>query len=91
MAWTASWTDATWAAWVGNPAPNDNDNEIDYGWWSYIHLPWSALGLAGPPSEGTVWGLGAILYDRDDLPPAGAVGPQTWPENLDPNRPATWA
>lgn len=91
MAWTASWTDATWAAWVGNPAPNDNDNEIDYGWWSYIHLPWSALGLAGPPSEGTVWGLGAILYDRDDLPPAGAVEPQTWPENLDPNRPATWA
>jgi hypothetical protein len=91
MTWTADWTNGTWASWVGSPAYNNNDNEFDYGWWSYIHIPWSTVGLSGPPPEETVWGLGVILYDRDDLPPAGAVAPQTWPEDLDPDRPGTWA
>ncbi len=90
MGWTASWTDGTWASWEGSPAYNNNYNTFDYGWWSYLHIPWSAVGLSGPPSEGTVWGLGLTLYDRDDRPPAGAVTPQTWPEELEATCPATW-
>jgi hypothetical protein len=89
--WGGSWTDGTWASWWCNPGPNSNGCGIDFGWWTYIHVPWSTLGRSGPPPSGDVWGIGVILYDRDDLPPAGAVTPQTWPENLDPARPDTWA
>jgi len=90
MDWTANWTDSKSASWSGNPPHNNNDNTFDYGWWTYIHLPWETLGQTGAPPPGTVWGLGMILYDRDDLPPAGAVTPQTWPENLNSTRPDTW-
>jgi len=64
---------------------------LNFGWSAILHIPWSTLGLSGPPSEGTVWGLGVTLYDRDDQPPAGAIAPETWPENLNPDRPDTWA
>jgi len=90
MAWTADWTAGTWASWHGNPPHNNNTNLFDYGWWTYIHLPWEALGRTGPPASGTVWGLGVILYDRDDLPPAGAVAPQSWPQDLGSTHPDTW-
>ena len=34
--------------------------------------------------------MGLTLYDRDDMPPAGAVAPQTWPQAADISSPATW-
>ncbi len=89
-AWAGAWSDNKFASWVGNPPHNNNSNTFDYGWWVYVHLPWETLGLTGPPAAGTVWGLGVTLYDRDDNPPAGAVAPQTWPENLNSARPNTW-
>ena len=88
--WTGAWDDSKFAAWLGNPPHNNNDNTFDFGWWSYIHLPWETLGLTGPPPAGTTWGLGLTLYDRDDMPPAGAVAPQTWPQAADISSPATW-
>ena len=90
MDWTADWTEGTCGSWLGNPPHNNNDNTFDFGWWTYIHLPWDALGQTGVPMPGTVWGLGVTLYDRDDPPPASVVAPQSWPENLESSRPDTW-
>lgn len=88
--WQGNCTDGTWASWWCSPGPNSNECAIDFGWWSYIHVPWSALGLSGPPSQGTVWGLGVRLYDRDDQPPAGSVAPEHWPEVFSASNPSTW-
>jgi hypothetical protein len=66
-----------------------NDDVNDSGWTAYFTIPFSSLGLSGPPKPGTTWGLAAIVHDRDDL--AGTFIPdQTWPEVLDPNSPASW-
>jgi len=88
FAWQGDWTDGTWASWFVNPG--FNDDQWDYGWWSYIHIPWSTLGLSGPPSRGTLWGLGVLLYDRDAASPAGPVSPEYWPETFDAEAPSTW-
>jgi len=88
FAWQGTWTDGTWASWFVNPG--FNDDHWDYGWWTYIHIPWSTLGLPGPPSQGAVWGLGVILYDRDGQPPAGSVAPEHWPETFNAINPSTW-
>lgn len=88
--WSGAWTDRTWANWWCNPGPNSNDCGIDFGWWSYVHIPWSTLGLSGPPSRGVLWGLGVLLYDRDDRPPAGYAAPEHWPEIFQSDVPSTW-
>jgi hypothetical protein len=89
--WDGAWaTSNTSASWSCNPGPNDNTCDIDFGWWTVFDIPWSALGLSGPPSQDTIWGLGVTLYDRDDQPPAGYVAPQHWPETFDAGNPSTW-
>lgn len=71
----------------GFGGPNlDADNQ---GWVQTFHIPFSSLGLSGPPASGTVWGLALNLYDRDDA--AGNPIPvKRWPESMDSNRPSTW-
>ena len=63
------------SGWRGNE-PNDNIN--DRGWSMTYEIPWAKLGLSGPPTKGTAWGLGVALHDRDT-----AAGPpisiKTWP------------
>jgi len=100
-AWTADWRAASWASWSWFPGsgPNSNYSPIgedacnykDFGWWSYLHLPWAAFGLDGRPDPGEVWGLGMVLHDRDDRPPQGAVEPQSWPDGFSAGNPSTWA
>lgn len=66
-----------------------NDDADDQGWWVYFSIPFTSLGLSGPPSAGETWGMAFTAHDRDNA--AGAPIPgQTWPENLDGQRPATW-
>jgi len=97
--WAGDWSDEPWARWGGctNCPPgtcglnSTGECGLNHGWGAKLYIPWSTLGLSGPPPEGTVWGLGVMLYDRDGQPPAGAVASQIWPENLDPDRPDTWA
>jgi hypothetical protein len=88
--WQAGWDDSTWPRWWCNPGPNSNECGIDFGWGSQIHIPWSTLGRSGPPAEGTIWGLGVLLYDRDNQPPAGSVPPEHWPETFSSGTPSTW-
>lgn len=76
----------TTAGWRGDAPNNDVD---DRGWGISFEIPFASLGLSGPPSQGTVWGLGVVLHDRDDA--AGTPIPdKTWPQAMDPNHPATW-
>ncbi len=89
-AWSGGWTESEGMQWSCNPGPNSNSCGIDYGWVASYTIPWTIFGLSGPPPEGTLWGLGMMLYDRDDNPPAGAVAPQYWPETFAADDPATW-
>jgi hypothetical protein len=89
-AWNGSWTDAEGMQWSCDTGPNSNTCGIDYGWAATFTIPWSSLGLSGPPPEGTLWGLGVALYDRDNNPPAGYVAPEYWPETAATNNPASW-
>jgi hypothetical protein len=88
--WSGDWIDSEWMSWNCDPGPNSNACGIDYGWTGIFILPWETMELSGPPPEGTQWGLGVQLYDRDDQPPAGYVAPEYWPETFDPDGPATW-
>jgi hypothetical protein len=87
--WSGTWLDQESLSWSTNPGPNYNGG-LDYGMKAIFNIPWTTLSLSGPPSEGTVWGLGVQLYDRDDQPPAGYVAPEYWPETFDQDNPATW-
>lgn len=89
-AWAGGWMDYTAMQWESDPGPNDNSGHFDYGWTGIYTIPWGTLGYSGPPSEGTLWGLGVLLYDRDEEPPAGFVTLERWPEAFDANSPATW-
>ena len=88
--WQGSWSARPGASWACNPGLNTNSCALDFGWSSFIDVPWTSLGYTGPPPEGAVWGLGVVLYDRDDQPPAGEVPVQHWPEAFDQDRPSTW-
>jgi hypothetical protein len=77
---------STEAGWRGD-APNSTG--ADRGWTATFHIPFSALGLSGPPAPGTVWGLGFQVHDKDS---AGvpAVVDSFWPETLTRDRPSTY-
>ncbi len=77
----------TRVGWNGN-APN-NDGEDDRGWMLYVTIPFASLGLSGPPAQGTIWGLGVALHDRDSRE-GPTLADKEWPETLDPLRPSTW-
>lgn len=66
-----------------------NNTNDDSGWALIYRIPFSSLGLAGRPANGTVWGLGLQVFDRDD---SGATfGPtQNWPEGFAATQPVTW-
>jgi hypothetical protein len=71
----------------GVNGPNTN-GDAD-GWYSTFTIPFSSLGLSGPPAQGTQWGLGLAVHDRDDA--AGtAIPDQTWPEGISGGKPSTW-
>lgn len=94
-AWNAAWTPpVTWSAEAGmswySTGPNNNSADIDFGWTAIFTIPWGTLELSGRPADGTVWGLGLRLYDRDDNPPGGYLAPERWPETFSPTAPSTW-
>jgi hypothetical protein len=87
----SSWVMATvpfnaTTGWRGD-APNNNGD--DRGWVATFQIPFTSLGLSGPPSQGTVWGMAMTLHDRDS-----STGPslpdKTWPEAMIETSPHTW-
>jgi hypothetical protein len=76
----------TTSGWRGNYPNNDQD---DRGWFVKFQIPFSSLGFAPPPDQGTIWRLALIVHDRDDA--VGTPIPDTiWPENMLENSPITW-
>ena len=75
------------SSWVGLNAPNSNGDAR--GWWSSFTIPFSSLGLSGAPAQGSAWGMGLAVHDRDDES-GMAIPDQTWPEGLASTRPSTW-
>jgi hypothetical protein len=74
------------SGWRGDAPNNDQD---DRGWTLAFQIPFSSLGLDGPPPQGTVWGLALALHDRDDS--GGApIADQVWPEAMDAQQPVSW-
>jgi len=73
--------------WRGN-ALNDN-TDTDRGWAMGFTIPFTSLGLAGPPAAGTTWRMAAIVHDRDTLagPP---FADQAWPPAASPTGSACW-
>jgi hypothetical protein len=85
------WTQAglnfdTVSGWRGDAPNTDGD---DRAWSLDFFVPFTSLGLPGPPAEGTVWGLGVAVHDRDDAP-GSPIADQLWPETLTPAQPSTW-
>ncbi|HXF69100.1 MAG TPA: hypothetical protein VNK89_04790, partial [Thermoflexus sp.] len=74
------------AGWRGERLNDDGD---DRGWAVTFRIPFASLGRSGPPPEGTIWGLGLMVHDRDDA--TGTPIPTTpWPERMNPDAPSTW-
>ncbi|VAW42284.1 hypothetical protein MNBD_CHLOROFLEXI01-3476 [hydrothermal vent metagenome] len=63
-----------------------NNQEDDAGWNITFRIPWSSLGLAGPPAEGTIWGLGLTMHDEDNT----AHEDRNWPEGLSSTASSSW-
>ena len=74
------------SGWRGN-APNDNTD--DRGWTMTYRLPFTSLGLSGPPAQGTVWGLAVTVHDRDDAS-GTPISDKIWPTALNEFQPDTW-
>lgn len=76
----------TEAFWRGDGVNNGAEAR---GWSVTYRIPFSSLGLAGPPSASDVWGLAVAVYDRDQQ--SGPPGPtQFWPELATSTTPGTW-
>jgi hypothetical protein len=73
--------------WRGD-APNQ-DSRNDRGWRIAYRIPFTSIGLSGPPPQGTTWRLALAVHDRDD-----AIGTpiedKRWPENTEFAQPNTW-
>lgn len=86
-----SWTQATlpFETSVGSQASGLNDDSEDRGWNITFRVPYSSLGLSGPPAPGTLWRLGLAVHDRDTANP-GSIPVQVWPEGMTSSQPSTW-
>jgi hypothetical protein len=86
----ASISFTTLSNWRSDP-PTVNDNTYqDRGWVTSIYIPFSSLGLSGPPPDGTTWGLAVVLHDRDNAANSPAIPDKSWPETTKEAIPATW-
>lgn len=66
-----------------------NNNVDDRGWNATFEIPFTSLGLSATPQEGSLWGLGLAVHDRDDE--AGTpIADQTWLPGMSSSDPSTW-
>ena len=84
-----SFSTTTGFAWQSDNVGGFNNDQDNRGWVINYHIPFTSLGLSGPPAQGTIWGLGISVHDRDTA--TGPMSPlKTWPENLADSQPGTW-
>ncbi len=68
---------------------NFNTGEDSHGWWVAYEIPWSELGLTGPPAVGDTFGMAIELHDRDDVEGTPIIS-QDWPDTPQFDAPETW-
>jgi hypothetical protein len=66
-----------------------NNNQNNRGWSISYYIPFTSLGVSGPPPQGTIWGLGVVVHDRDADVPA-SISNTAWPEGMVYSQSATW-
>jgi hypothetical protein len=80
-------TFTTYNNWNGDVPPNVDGSHK--GWFIAFSIPFSSLGLSGPPPQGTVWGLGIKVHDRDTA--TGPMQPdESWPDAMSDAQPSSW-
>lgn len=77
---------STETGWRGDAT---NNGTADRGWVITFHIPFSSLGLSGPPAADTTWRLGVQLHDRDSQT-SPAVSDKFWPNGFVRDNPTTW-
>ncbi|RPI87001.1 MAG: DNRLRE domain-containing protein [Chloroflexi bacterium] len=84
--WAASIVPFTSTTGYRGDGPNNQGN--DAGWEIVFHIPFSSLGLDGPPHSDS-WAMAVVLHDRDDiaLPPEAE---KMWPTGISQTSPVTW-
>jgi hypothetical protein len=85
---TATVPFTTASGWRGT-AFNDN-SQNDKGWALNFFIPFTSLGLSGPPADGTRWGMALTMHDRDNAAGSPPIADKRWPEAAQDTRPATW-
>jgi hypothetical protein len=63
---------------------------LDYGWSMTYHIPFSSLGLAKAPSQGTSWKLAVQVQNRDSGATIGTLPAKWWPVAASASTPAGW-
>lgn len=67
----------------------NSTNSEARGWSMDFQIPFSSLGISGPPPVGTTWRLGFTTYNRNDA--QGTPLPSyTWPETLSESNQTSW-
>jgi hypothetical protein len=59
------------------------------GWVITYNIPYSSLGLSRKPDNGSIWGIGLVLYNRNGS--SSPVTTKSWPDGMNPSAPSTWA
>ena len=78
------------SSWYRGPdGAGPNTNADNQGWVITFRFPFTSVGAASPPTQGTTWGLGLTLYDRDDST-GTPIPSQSWPETFVADRSSTW-
>lgn len=62
------------------------------GWHISFYVPWTSLGLSGPPSDASaVWNVALRGFDRDSADGSVHGEAQSWPPSgVDDAKPSTW-
>src|SRR6266536_3363304 len=61
----------------------------DAGWTMTYHIPFSSLGRAGPPTQGTPWKLGIKVHNQDNASDT-PHSLKWWPETENDMTPSSW-
>jgi hypothetical protein len=78
----------TEAAWRGDAPNTTGPGGADRGWTVTFHVPYAAVGLAGPPGAGTSWKLGFVVHDKDTA--GGGSTATAWPTASVRDQPVSW-
>ena len=86
----ASMPFTTISGWRGENFNRNGSENDDRGWALSFYVPFTSLGLAGPPADGTRWGMAIRMHDRDNATGSPPITDKLWPEASQDTQPHTW-